>query len=395
MVAAAVIGGAVIGGVATSSAASSARSASRYGANTAAQAQYDSTAMQVAESRRQFDLQMELLGPMLDLQFGAVQFFGEVLGFGSWDAESGTWSGGGPASMGFGAEGGFFDPNLNPDAMGAENWQDSAFGQYVLENQLAGTEYEQDLAVQRAEETQFGTDYRDDPRYQRYLEQGDLVGQEFESSPGYQFQLDEAERNLERRNSAGGQNYGGRVLQASQERAMDIADQDYYNWLDQRRQDLARGDRLTDVATADARRREEINLARGDAAMDSYFGRREGDISRGIGAINTNQQYLAQDRQRQDQGYYNFLNMLMGSANSGAVNSAVGAAGQQGAQNVAAYRNQGNNLSSIWENFGNTQANINMGEAAGWNNAIQGGISNWMFADYAGMFDQPPSPGEG
>jgi hypothetical protein len=29
-----------------------------------------------------------------------------------------------------------------------------------------------------------------------------------------------------------------------------------------------------------------------------------------------------------------------------------------------------------------------MGEAAGWNNAIQGGVSNWMFADYTGMMPE-------
>jgi len=382
MVAAAVIGSAVIGGMATSYGASQANEANRYGANTAAQAQYDSTVLQVEESGRQFDIQMELLGPLMDLQFGAAQFFGEILGFGNWNAETGSWDGGGPGAMGFGAEGGFFDPNLNPDAMGSEDWRDSAFGQYVEENYLAGTDYEDDLAVQRAEDTQFGTNYEDDPRYQRWLEDGGLVGDEFESSPGYQFQLEEAQRELDRKNSAGGGNYGGRALLEAQNRAQGLADQDYYNWLDQRRLDQGRGDELLDVSVRTANRREELNVARGDAAMDSYFGRREGDVNRGVSAINTNQNWLAQDRERQDQGYYNFLNMLMGGMTSGAVEGGVNVAGQQGASNVSAYRNEGNQLSQIWQSFGNNAGNIAMGEAAGWNNAIQGGMQNWMFMDY-------------
>lgn len=383
MVAAAIVGSAVVGGAATSYGASQARKGSKRGAALAAEAQVTSTQMQVDESARQFDLQMELLGPLLDLQFGAAQFFGEVLGFGNWNAETGSWDGGGPGAMGFGAEGGFFDPNLNPDAMGSDDWRNSAFGQYVEENYLAGTEYEDDLAVRRAEETQFGTDYRDDPRYQHAMETGDLVGTEFQTSPGYQFQLEEAQRELDRKNSVGGGNYGGRALMEAQTRAQGIADQDYYNWLDQRRMDLSRTDQALDTSVRDSRRREELNVARGDSAMDNYFSRRSGDVNRGIGAINTNQNYLAQDRQRQDQAYYNFINMLMGSANSGAVDAGVGASARAGAANQGAYANEGNNLSRIWENFGNTQANIAMGEASGWNNAIQGGVQNWMFADYA------------
>lgn len=97
-------------------------------------------------------------------------------------------------------------------------------------------------------------------------------------------------------------------------------------------------------------------------------------------AVRYNTELGLGDRQRQDQGYYNFLNMLMGQANSGAVSQGVGASARAGAQNVGAYRNQGNYLSSIWQRFGENQANIGAAEIQGYNQAIQGAISNWMMA---------------
>ena len=132
MVAAAIIGSAVIGAGVTAWGADQASDANQYGADTAAAATVEATRLQVEEMTRQFDIQMELIGPMLEAQYGAMQFFAETLGFGGWNAETGEWDGGGPDSVGFGAEGGFQDPNLDPSRYGTEDWREGAYGETVL-----------------------------------------------------------------------------------------------------------------------------------------------------------------------------------------------------------------------------------------------------------------------
>jgi hypothetical protein len=66
-----------------------------------------------------------------------------------------------------------------------------------------------------------------------------VYGAEFEASPGYAFQVEEMGRELDRRNSAGG-NYGGRAIMEAQRRAQGLAKGDYYNWAAGRTRDLER-----------------------------------------------------------------------------------------------------------------------------------------------------------
>lgn len=385
MVAAAIIGGAVISAGATAWSADQAGDANRYGAGTAAQAQYDSTRLQVDEMRRQFDAQMDLLQPMIDAQYGAQQFFAEVLGFGSWNAESGEWEGGGPQGMGFGGPDGFMDPNLSGQQFGYDDAEDSPYMQLVRNSLLAGMTPDQDLAIQRANETALGTDYRNDPRFQFAQETGNIVGEDFQSSPGYEFAVEQMQREVDRKNSAGGGNYGGRALLEAQRRAKGLADQDYYSWVGARRQDLSRQDYALNTAVGDSRRREELNLARGDTALGDYFRRLQGDTGRLDAAFTRNQELGIDDRGRRDQSYYNYLNMLMGQANTGAVDRGVGSSASTAAGVAGAYGNQGNYLAQIWQNYGNNQGNIAIGEGQGYNNAFQGALSNWLFAQQAGL----------
>lgn len=82
MVAAAIIGGAVIGGYATYQAGSAAGEAVEGAALTASQAQLQATMAQIAEIRRQFDYQQQLLAPLIGQQYAAGAAYSDLLGIG-------------------------------------------------------------------------------------------------------------------------------------------------------------------------------------------------------------------------------------------------------------------------------------------------------------------------
>lgn len=89
-------------------------------------------------------------------------------------------------------------------------------------------EYQQEI-LQPQMERQFGAQ----ERYHDLLGLGDQDPSEvFEGTPGYEFQVEEMNRQLERVGSAGGPNIGGRAIMEAQRRAQGLASDDYYNYLD-------------------------------------------------------------------------------------------------------------------------------------------------------------------
>jgi hypothetical protein len=226
-----------------------------------------------------------------------------------------------------------------------------------------------------------------------------VYGDVFQESPGYSFQREEMERQLERVGSAGGPNIGGRAIIESQRRAQGLADSEYYNWAKGRERDLVRrgGAEATDIGRLDQtaynyQGTQQREQARGDQGYQDYLRRREGDVSRIDAAAGGVDRLQAADLERQDQGYYNYLNAVASQAGfgGGPAAQAVRGSQQQGANVAGAYRSQGNALSLIANQQGTNQANINIGEYAGYNNAIQGGLQNYM--TYQNMGQPPPTP---
>jgi hypothetical protein len=345
----------------------------------------------------------------------------------------------------------FRDPNVNYFAMGRDSAADTELGRAVRDNRLAGpTAGEDELVgyvgrtglargasadsgIRRAEDVRLSSlitgneardradsvrlaapgGYENDPRF-KFARDTAIVGDSFTESPGYAFQVEQMGRELDRKNSAGG-NYGGRALLEAQRRAQGVAAQDYYNWVGARGADLGRQDaalaryqdfeaadvgrgdvalesdlgrRLAtgeydigrgDMALGDYRRREELDLARGDAAYENFLGRRGMDVQRGDQAIAENTRLTQYDLQRQDQAYYNYLASLGGAAglNIGAP-QAVASSAQAGAGAAGAYAQQGGQLASIYGQRGQDEANIQLGKYANMNSSIQSGLSNWM-----------------
>jgi hypothetical protein len=310
---------------------------------------------------------------------------------------------GGPGSSGLGGQGGygnavrgpgggFVDPNLNRTQLA----DTETLSGTVQNNLLAGTSAEDDPFRNFITDTSLdagsleGDMVRQDVGG-RQLAAGaagtDIYGAEFTESPGYAFQREEMERQLERTGSAGGPNIGGRAIIEGQRRAQGLAAGDYYNWAQGRSRDVDRmaGAEATDISRMDktaynyqdTQRREQ---GRGDAGYQDYLRRTEGDASRLDAAASNKDRLAATDLQRQDQGYYNYLNSVAKQAGFGGGPAATAVqASQAQAGNVAgAYRNEGNALSLIAGNQGTNQANIAIGEYQGYNNAIQGGLNNWM-----------------
>jgi hypothetical protein len=109
-----------------------------------------------------------------------------------------------------------------------------------------------------------GTGYFIDPNVNpRNLEdlarENEIFGPDFTESPGYQFQVEEMNRALDRRQSAGG-NYGGRAVIEAQRRGQGVAAGDYYNWAAGREREVGR---IEQGASRD--------LARDDQSYQNYL----------------------------------------------------------------------------------------------------------------------------
>ena len=91
-------------------------------------------------------------------------------------------------------------------------------------------------------------------------------------------------------------------------------------------------------------------------------------------------QLFAADQQRRDQAYYNYIRNLgmVAGFGGGQAATAVDASAAAGAQTAGAYRSQGTNLSSIYGDLGQTQAQIEGQRVAGISNALVGGVENWI-----------------
>ena len=429
-IAGAIIGGAVLGAYSSRSAAKEGRQAVTTAAGQSTDATIRATQMQIAEIGRQFDYQQQLLAPFIARQQQAGQASAQLLGYANQPSSVPTpgpapgggsqagkilppgqvYGGGSPSNyfaqpgaaqaqpqggvpvpgMGAGPGGSFVDPNINATPLGAPTAQGSELGQHAFQNVLAPRDPAQDLMLRRAADVSLATPggYGMDPRFQ-FAQETATVGADFESSPGYEFQLEQGLRAADMRLSRGGANYGGRAVKEASRYATGLAQQDYYNWLGARRADLGRQDQ----AIAAYQGLQTADVGRGDAATQNYLSRMGIDLGRQDAAIRTNYQRQQYDLQRQDQGYYNYLGALGGASgiNVG-VPQAVGASGSAGAQAAQAYGAQGGNLAAIYGGLGENLAGINMGQYQAYNNIGQQTIGNYLYANQAGMFAPPPPP---
>jgi hypothetical protein len=313
---------------------------------------------------------------------------------------------GGPGSSGVGrgpgdfrdSTGAFIDPNLDQTRLA----DSSAYADQVANNQYAGDTYGEDqmsnyLANNRIAAGSVDQDLMVNRTNDVRLAEGaagtGVYGDQFEASPGYAFQREEMQRQLDRQGSAGGPNIGGRAIMEAQRRAQGLAAGDYYNWAQGRTSDLTRqaGAEATDISRGDQayagyENQRITDVQRDDVGFQDYL-RREGiDISRGDAAASQNDQLRASDQSRMDQAYYNYLNALQTQAGfgGGPAAQAVNASQAAGAGVSGAYGSQGRQLSNIYSDEGTSQANIAYAQGVGINNAIQGGVSNYITAGTGG-----------
>jgi len=289
---------------------------------------------------------------------------------------------------------------------------DDPLAQYIAANQIGAESVEQDLRFRHAKDvTNAGPTLEGDIGYQdvagRRISEGaagvDVYGEEFEASPGYAFQVEEMNRALDRRSSAGG-NYGGRAIMEAQRRAQGLAKGDYYNWAAGRTQDLTRlsAAEAADEARLDtqtgsylARRQSDIgredtaltqfegqrtaDIQRGDVAFQDYNRRLEGDVTRMDAVTAETDRLQGVDIQRGDQQYYNYLANVGAMAGMGnPAGMAVQSSQAAGGAVAGAYGQQGTSLSNIYTQQGTDQANIELGRGANINNAIQSGVGNYL-----------------
>lgn len=296
-----------------------------------------------------------------------------------------------------GPQGEFVDPNLDPTRLADINTLgetvrgnllagtpagEDPYRAYIDENRIAAATPEDDLRVARARDVTLASGAAGTGVY----------GETFEESPGYAFQREELERQLERGRSRGG-NFGGRAIIEAQRRAQGLAAGEYYRYAAGRERDLLR---LGEAEARDVARGDEAlagyeaqrfaDVQRGDEAYQNYLARRAGDAARLDAAAQQEDQLLAADLQRRDQAYYNYLSNLAGSAGFGnPAGQAVQASQAAGGAVAGAYGQLGAQQSRAYQNLGTQQAAIQQNRFAGINQAIQGGLSNYFFARGAGL----------
>ena len=420
------VGSVVVGGLATAYGADKAADASAKGSAAGADATVQSTAMQIEEIQRQYDYQQKVLLPQIQTQYNAQGAFSDLLGISGpepgqnqqtgytaqpraredeqalrdaeidilqreidntapgarghadrqalqseidainarpydqqrMDAENVArgpqFPGSGATQFQRGQQGEFIDPNLDPTKLADVN----TYGDAVRGNLMAGTTAEDDpyrnfISGARLSEGAAGTN---------------VYGEDFQTSPGYSFAVEEMDRASDRVRSAGG-NYGGRAIMEAQRRAKGLADQEYYNWAAGRTSDLQR------LSSAEA-----VDISRDDLAYQNYMSREQFDASRLDAAAQQEDALIASDQSRGDQAYYNYLKNLgmVSGFGGGPAATAVNASQVAGSQTAGAYSDQGRQLSQNYMQSGDTQASIQYAKAAGINDAIQGGAENYI-----------------
>ena len=329
-----------------------------------------------------------------------------------------------------GSRGQFQDPNVDPlalsDAEGLTGqvrnsllapggFDTDVYGSFVDRNRnAAGTVGESNMFRRSQDVTAsgaFGDRQLYDPNNpsarQTFAQSNQIFGQDFEQGPGYNFMVEEMQREVDRKNSAGG-NYGGRALMEAERRSKGLAAGEFYNWAAGRDRDLSRQERAydedynrqaTDIGRMDQANLIDIgrgdeatqfyenqratDLGRGDRAMENYLGQREGDVTRMDRAVGEQDRLRGVDLQREDAAYQNYLANLRAQAGFGDVSSQVVNASQGAASGVAnAYGNQGNQQAAIFQNQGTNLANTYANTGANVSNAIQSGIQNYSTYNY-------------
>ncbi len=264
------------------------------------------TEAQLASLQDAYLQQQGMMNPLMQNQQGALGNLGALLGLGR---------------PGFGmGPNGFSDPNLNRTQLGADNALRSELGYNVFNNPLMAVDPNEDLAIQRGEQTAgqlFGGINQDsavqraqgargaaaslgeDELYQNVMARrlaADSMGQDerfrhardtavygdtFEESPGYAFQREQMERAMDRRSAIGGGSYGGRAMQEALRQSQGLAAQEFNNWARGRQMDLGR----QDAAAAAYQGLRGMDASRGDMAAGNYMGRRMMDLQRGDAAV--------------------------------------------------------------------------------------------------------------
>lgn len=289
-----------------------------------------------------------------------------------------------------GPQGEFIDPNLDPTRLADVN----TLGDTVRGNLMAGTTAEADPYRNYIDQNRIASaTSAEDERVRRA---GDVTlasgaagtgvyGDVFTESPGYSFAVEEMNRATDRVGSAGG-NYGGRAIIEAQRRAAGLADQEYYNWAGGRERDLGRlgdAERIDigrgDTALSQYESQRFADVGRGDQAYQDYLRRSEYDASRLDAAAGQEDALMAADQSRGDQSYYNYLQQLgmVAGFGGGPAATAVNASQAASGATVGAYAREGGNLSNIYSQLGSDQGNIAWQTAAGVNNALVSGASNY------------------
>ena len=287
-----------------------------------------------------------------------------------------------------------FGDNVRNNRLAGETAGQDEFVNYVADNSLAAPTAAQDVQVQRANDVTL-TGARGGDLLANGAAAESVYGESFTESPGYAFQLEEIQRESDRIGSAGG-NYGGRAVIEAQRRAAGLAADEYYNYAAGRNAEINRlataeaqdAARLDSFAGADIGRGDQAlqsfeqqrlsDVGRGDLAFENYLGRSTIDAGRLDAAAQQEDSFLASDRQRDDQAYYNYLANLQGIAGfgGGSAAQAVNASQAAGAQTAGAFSQQGSSLSNIYSQLGTDQANIIGGTAANVNNSLIAGATN-------------------
>jgi hypothetical protein len=112
----------------------------------------------------------------------------------------------------------------------------------------------------------------------------------------------------------------------------------------------------------------QFNLAEGQKAIDRSLIARGGGLSGQ--AVKEGIRFASGSASRE---YGAFVDRLMQQAGLG--NTGIGASAAAGA-------NSAGNVSAVTSNSANARANIYGNQASNLNNAVQGGISNWMLSQY-------------
>lgn len=299
----------------------------------------------------------------LEAQRGQIQADQADYARGATARNAPQYPGSGRTSFNRGDRGQFIDPNLDQTRL-ADNTRLGGQVRSTLQadTDLYGDPFRQDVAGRSLAAGAAATS---------------VYGDVFEASPGYAFQREEMDRATDRVGSAGG-NYGGRAIMEAARRSQGLAQGDYYNWAQGRSRDV---DRLTGAEATDA--------GRLDAAGVNYLGRRAGDASRMDAAAAQEDRLMAGDQARGDQAYYNYLAQLssVGGVGGNPAAQAVNSSAAAGGAVAGAYGSQGQQLAANYQNLGQNQGNIYAGAGAGYNDIIQGSISNAVTA-----FGKPTPP---